>query len=262
MHDDARIYDLEVGGFERDIPFWTGLLEERQARNVLDLACGTGRITFPLAARGRDLFPDFGIVGLDVSRPLLARARERLAEEPAGVRSAIRFVEGDMADFDLGERFDLIVVGFNSLMYVRELEGQLSCLKAVRRHLAPGGAFGLDVLMPTLAYLAEAERVPAVRLEIDLAAPEQGIKRFLRFATERYDAVTQADASTYFYEITGMDGSQERRTDDLVWHMYYPRELELLLRTAGLCPVAKYGGFERQPFDRRAKQMLWVAEAR
>ncbi|MGH2531437.1 MAG: class I SAM-dependent methyltransferase [Thermomicrobiales bacterium] len=260
MHDNATIYDLETGGYNLDLPYWIGLLEERRAAHVLDLACGTGRITLPLIEPGLATHSCFQIVGLDISEPFLERAQFLASELPAPRANAVRFVHGDMVDFGIGEQFDLIVIGLNSLMYVYALEDQLSCLRAVRRHLAPGGCFAIDVLTPSLQYLAEAERTPAMRLELDLAAPERGVTRFLRFAAERYDAATQLDMTTYFYELYMVDGRHERFTDDLAWHMYYPRELELLMRQAGMRPVAKYGSYNREPFNRRSKQMLWVME--
>jgi SAM-dependent methyltransferase len=255
------IYDLETGGYDLDLPYWIGLRQERRAARVLDLACGTGRITFPLIESGLAAHSYFQIVGLDISEPFLDRARAHASKLPAPVRNAARFVQGDMTDFDLGEQFDLIVIGLNSLMYVYELKDQISCLRAVCRHLAPGGWFAIDILAPSLSYLAEAERTPAMRLELDLAAPDRGITRFLRFATERYDAATQLDMTTYFYELYWADGRHERFTDDLAWHMYFPRELELVMRHAGMRPVAKYGSYDREPFTRRSKQMLWVMEA-
>ncbi|MGH2560489.1 MAG: class I SAM-dependent methyltransferase [Thermomicrobiales bacterium] len=261
MHDNATIYDLETGGYNLDLPYWIGLLEERRAACVLDLACGTGRITLPLIEPGLAAHSCFQIVGLDISEPFLDRARDQALALPAPSRSAVRFVQGDMAEFDLGEQFDLIVIGLNSLMYVYDHEDQISCLRAVQRHLTPGGWFAIDILTPSLSYLAEAERTPAMRLELDLAAPDRGITRFLRFATERYDAATQLDMTTYFYELYMADGQHERFTDDLAWHMYFPRELELLMLHANMKPVAKYGNYDREPFSRRSKQMLWVMEA-
>jgi SAM-dependent methyltransferase len=261
MHDNATIYDIETGGYDLDIPYWIGLLKERRAARVLDLACGTGRITFPLIEAGLAAQSCFHIAGLDISEPFLDRARAQAAKLDASAREAVRFVTGDLANFDLGEQYELIVIGLNSLMYVYELEDQISCLTSVRRHLAPGGWFAIDVLTPSLSYLAEAERTPAMRLELDIPAPDHGVTRFFRFATERYDAATQLDMTTYFYEIYWQDGQHERFTDDLAWHMYYPRELELLMRHAGMRPRAKYGNYEREPFTRRSKQMLWVMEA-
>ncbi len=261
MHHDARIYDLETTGFVADLPYWSALLDQYNPTKVLDLACGTGRITLPLAQQGVRDQGAFQIVGLDVSQPLLARAREKVAQASSAVQAAVSFVEADMRSFCLGEQFDLILLGFNSLAYVYDLEDQLACLGAVRRHLAPGGRFAIDLLVPHLGFLEEAQVGGPVRLEVDVRSPEPGIRRFLRTATERYDVITQRDDTLYFYEIYHEDGRHERFTDDLAWHMYFPRELELLLRMAGLRVVERFGSYARAPFGHRSAQYLWVMEA-
>ena len=261
MHDDARIYDLETTGFVADLPYWSALLDQVNPTRVLDLACGTGRITLPVACQGLQENPDVRVVGLDISEPLLARAREKLEATSPAVQRAVSFVHADMRSFHLDERFDLILLGFNSFAYLYNLEEQLACLRAVRQHLAPGGRFAIDLLVPHLGFLEEAQVGGPVRLEIDLRSPEPGISRFLRTATERYDAATQRNDTVYFYEIYHADGRQERFTDDLAWHMYYPRELELLLRLARLRVAERYGSYAREPFNRRSPQYLWVMEA-
>jgi SAM-dependent methyltransferase len=175
------------------------------------------------------------------------------------LQAAVRFVEGDMRDFNLGEQFDLILIGFNSFAYIHTLEDHRSCLRTIRRHLAPGGHLAIDLVVPHFSFLAEAQLpVPVVRLELDVTAPELGIKRMLRFATERYDAVTQTDDTTYFYEIYYSDGRHERFTDDLAWHMYFPHELNMLLEDAGFKPVERWGSYLKAPFGPRSTQYLWV----
>jgi SAM-dependent methyltransferase len=260
MHDNAWIYDLEVGGYTEDIPYWTSLVSERKATSVLDLACGTGRITFPLAAALAESTPDARVVGLDNSPAFLEAARKKLGDQPIAVQRAIQFVEGNMAKFCLEETFDVILIGFNSFMYIYEQADQISCLESVRQHLGPDGCFAFDILTPALDYLAEAQRTPALRLELELSAPEQGVKQLLRFSTERYDATSQLSHSNYLYEIFFEDGRHDRFTDQLDWQMIFPREMGLLACLAGLKTVAKYGDYGRAPFNARSRQMLWVLE--
>src|SRR4051794_14516387 len=190
MHDNARIYDLEVEGYTEDLDFWRSLVCERQATRVLDLACGNGRITFAVASFLAESNQHFRVVGLDNSPALLEAARTRLKGRTDAVRENVVFLDGDMVSFDLEEKFDLILIGFNSLMYITGQDEQLSCLNSVRKHLTPGGVFAFDILVPALDYLLEAQRAPALRLELDLVQPGQGIKQFFRFSTERYDAAT------------------------------------------------------------------------
>lgn len=262
MWYDAWRYDLADGWMDDDLPFWTDLLQRRRPTRVLDLACGTGRITFALATRGVALDPDFRIVGLDSSAPFLASAHDKLGALDPAVAAATSFVEADMRHFALSDRFDLIVLGFNSFAYLPTTDDQLACLAAVRRHLAPGGHFGLDLVVPHLDFLAEAQTpVPPMRVQVDLVAPVSGVRRFVRAYTDRYDAMAQTVRTTNFDEIHHDDGRQERFLDDLVWRMTFPQELELLLRHAGLVPTERFGTYDRAPFSARSKLYLWLTEA-
>jgi SAM-dependent methyltransferase len=262
MWDDARAYDLATGLAAHDLPFWEGLVEDYRPGRVLELACGTGRLALPLVAAGTKVREDFSLVGLDISRSFLQRAEEKLAETPH--RDQVRFVEGDIRDFDLGETFDLIVIGFNSLAYIHTIEDHLAHLASVRRHLTPGGRYAIDVQTPYLSLLAEARSAifPPVRREIDWPNPAAGIARFSSFyVTSRYDAATQTEYTTHYWEIFHDDGQRETHVKDLTWHHFYPHELRLLLRQSGLEPMAVYGNYDRTPFDEGSPVYLWVMTA-
>ena len=262
MWDDARLYEWETVNYTADLRYWLATLDYYAPRRVLELACGTGRLALPLAAAGVAANPGFRMVGLDHSPALLARAAEKLAAAPDLPPGSVTLIEGAMEAFDLGEQFDLIILGFNAFAYLHTMEEQLDCLAAVRRHLAPGGHFALDLLVPQLPFLAEAlASDPPQHLELDYALPAAGVERFLRFCTDRYDALTQTAHSSYLYEIYYENGQVERRTDTLAWHMYFPRELRLLLQAAGLPPVACYGSYGAAPFSAGSAQYLWVMEA-
>lgn len=260
--DDVRLYELELNGYDDDLEFWNGLLDTHEPKTVLELACGTGRITIPMAAKGSAACSDFRIVGIDASAPFIARAQELLREQSPATQRATRFLEGDMREFDLGETFDLIVLGFNSFAYLHTIDDQLACLACVRKHLAPGGRFVLDVIVPQFNFVAEAQVVPPViRLELNHPVPSAGVERFLRSYTDRYDGATQTITTTYFYEIYHEDGRQERISRDLTWHMYYPHELELFLRMSGFVVLERNGDYNGSPFTSRSKQYVWTMSA-
>jgi SAM-dependent methyltransferase len=260
MHDDAALYDVEVSGFDEDVPFWESVVGATQPKRVLELACGTGRLLAPLARRALERDGDARITGLDVSEPMLTRAREVVAAD-ASIAGCVDIVAADMATFELGRTFDLIVLGFNSLAFLTDLDAQLSCLEHVRRHLAPGGTFGIDLIVPQVAWLAISEKVAPHRLEVDHRDPTPQIRRFLRFVTERYDAHRQVEDDLYTYEIEKTDGTLERRTSDLAWSMIFPQQLELLFRASGLRVTERWGDYERSAFNRRSRQYVWLAQA-
>src|SRR4051794_12873330 len=102
MWDDALLYELEnTDDPAFDLAFWSELISAVRPRRVLELACGTGRLTLPLARLG---VAD-EIVGLDSSAAFLEHARSRV--DGTG---RVRFVEGDMRDPQLDGPFDLVIV--------------------------------------------------------------------------------------------------------------------------------------------------------
>ncbi len=262
MWDDARLYEWETAHYTADLPYWLETLAYYRPRRVLELACGTGRLTLPLAQAGAQATPGFTLTGLDSSAALLAQADAKLGQIPDLPPGTVTLVESMMERFDLAAQFDLIILGFNAFAYLHTVAEQGACLRAVRRHLAPGGFFALDLLVPQLPFLVESSAAdPPLRLELDHAVPAAGIERLLRFCTDRYDALTQTDYSSYIYEIYYENGQVERRTDALAWHMYFPRELALLLQGAALTPVACYGSYSGTPFTAGSDKYLWVMEA-
>lgn len=251
MWNDPDLYDLENADDPAfDVAFWESVVRELAPRRMLELACGTGRLTLPLARLG--LVDE--LVALDSSAPFLERLRSRLGDEPVTV------VEGDMRAPSVEGRFDLIVVPFNSLAYLTERADRVACLRAVRSLLAPGGRFGFDVVQPRYDFLAEAMLpCPPVRVDADHAAPDHGVSRFLRSYTDTYDASTQTLRSTNRYEIYYGDGRVEHRIADLDWHIYFPDELSLLLDTCGFDVVERYGDYDRSSWTAASRQYLWLA---
>jgi SAM-dependent methyltransferase len=258
--DDPELYELENADDPHfDLPFWRDLFERRRPRRALELACGTGRLTIPLAAAGLEADPGFEMVGVDRSEPFLAHAREALAAQADGVRAAVRLEPGDMRSFSLEGRFDLVAVPFNSLAYLHTRADQLACLRAARAHLAPEGVFAFDLLVPRLDFLAEAQHpFPPLRVDADLTTPAPGVERFVRSCVDRYDADTQTLRSTFFYDVHRAGGAALRHVRDVAWHMYFPAELEALLEEAGLRPVERRGGRNGEPLDRDARRYVFV----
>lgn len=255
MWEDPELYDLENSADpEFDLGFWSGLVSRLRPARVLELACGTGRLTLPLARQGV-----LQIVGLDASASFLARASARLSAEP-GLR--VTFVEGDMRAPAVEGEFDLVFVPFNSLMYLTAPSDRIATLRAARRLLAPDGRFAFDVLAPRYDLLAEAMAGPPItRLDIDHAAPEMGVRRFLRTSADTYDPATQTLSSVNRYEIHRTDGTVEHRLTDLDWHIWFPAELELAVEAAGLTVAERFGGYGGEPWGPSSRRMLWVCAA-
>ncbi|MFK0250448.1 daptide-type RiPP biosynthesis methyltransferase [Amycolatopsis azurea] len=124
-------------------------LVQATAGPVLELACGSGRLTFPLASRGHE------VVALDNSAALLAMVKERLDGQRISV------VEGDMAKFMFDRSFSLVVLGTSSVCLL-DADQRASLFHRVADHLADDGVFyvsGLELDDRLTATARDAERV-------------------------------------------------------------------------------------------------------
>lgn len=126
---------------------WYKLWALRAGSVVLGLACGSGRLECRLAQAGLD------VTGLDLSPTMLRLARRRKASIPAGVRRRVRFVRGNMADFEFPRRFGVIYIDDNSFRELGTRREMLRCLRCIRRHLKPHGKLLITERRPRWAKL-------------------------------------------------------------------------------------------------------------
>ncbi len=102
---------------------------------MLELACGTGRVTLPLAEAGTP------VVGLDIDPLMLAALRGRRSH-PTG---AVLTIASDMRRYTLAAQFGTVFVAYNSIQLLNDVADMVACISCSHRHLAPGGLFALEV---------------------------------------------------------------------------------------------------------------------
>lgn len=141
-YDSPLIYDAEYGGYQGDFDFFLNLIDQGK---VLDLACGTGRLSIPLAQKGLQ------VTGLEISEPMLNRAQEK------AVGFDIKWLQGDITNFNLDDKFDLITLAGNSFQALLTIEDQLNLLRCVKAHLKPKGLFVFDTRNPRPFELKSTE---------------------------------------------------------------------------------------------------------
>ena len=171
----ARIYDLiyHFKDYRAEVDRITERIrqEHPSARSILDVACGTGGHT-------RMLEEDFEVDGLDIEPAFVEIARRKLR------RGTIH--TGDMAGFDLGRRYDVVVCLFSSIGYLREQERLVSALRSFGRHLHPNG-----LMMIEPWFTPEAWRVGSTHMQTGegdgikvcrmCRSEQHGRESFLRF---------------------------------------------------------------------------------
>ncbi|BCA56287.1 methyltransferase [Nitrospira sp. KM1] len=242
LYDHPDLYDalLPAG---KNQEFYLDLAR-RQDGPVLELACGTGLLSVPIASAGMPTS------GLDVSGPMLQAAKRRAVAD--GV--AMEFMQGDMRDFTFQQRFDLVFIARSSLQHMRTSEDMLSTFAAAKRHLSPHGMFVFDVFNPSVSILSREShrRFPVMDVATDL------LGRLRVERAHRYDAATQISHGTWYMST---QEQQDEWVVPITVRCIFPQELPLLLSRAGLELVDRFGDLSGAAFTSESPKQICVCRA-
>jgi SAM-dependent methyltransferase len=253
-------YDLEHVGDEEDVVFYIGLAKSFKPKSVLELACGTGRITVPLAEQGAR--SGFSVVGLDSEANMLKQARDKARHMSAAGRKRLKLVHGDMRKWHGREPFDLIVVPCASISHLLDLQDQLDVWRQAFQNLAPGGRFVVETVMPNFsAYADSFSNPPRTLVEIDRDVTDERRKiRLVRRKTVNYLPYEQRAQIRFLYEKYHHKSLIESYIDDFESHVYFPRELRLLFLHTGFEIEDIFGDYNRRPLRASSQLMIMIGK--
>lgn len=251
----ADYYDESpvVKGRTQDVAFYREAARE-YGDPILELGCGTGRITMALAEAGKR------ITGLDLSERMLERAVQKRAALRVEARERLHLIQGDMTKFDLGEKFRLIIIPFRPMQHLLEVEQQIACLECVRKHLRPDGRLVLDV------FQTDAERMhdPIHQRETLVTEYKTADGRNVRIS-ERIAAFHRAEQRNdveMIFSVEHPGGRKERLVFAWPLRYFFRYEVEHLLARCGFRLGAEYGNFVRTPIRDDSPEMIFVAETK
>ena len=245
LYRDGRHYDRQHEGFIEDIPFYVEMAR-KYGGPVLELACGTGRITLPIAEGG------ISITGLDISEGMLTEARRKADDR--GLK--VDFVRADCRDFALGTQFGLVLLAFNSIAHLHSLSSIGDCLRCVRDHLKPGGRFIVDIFNPRLEILL---RDAAERYPVSEYADPDGRGKVVITENNVYDRASQVNRIKWYYRI---GDSGEGTVNQLNMRIFFPQELDAVLHYNGFEIETKYGDFDKSPFGSGSVKQIAICRVR
>jgi ubiquinone/menaquinone biosynthesis C-methylase UbiE len=255
---DPHAYDIEDNS-DTGVAFYAALAQETGGP-VLEIACGTGRVSIPIAKLG------FAVTGLDIVPGMLERARHK------SVGLTTRWVEGDARRFDLGDRFRLIFMTGNAFQAMLTRADQEALLEGVRRHLDHEGLFAFETRNPRWAdsrcpdrngpsgatdgglftFLETRDQEEERRTYTDLSG------RTVRVSmVQAYDHVAQILHWTSFRRWDEGDREHTKMTRIAV-RFTFPRELEALLHYNGFIIVRQYGDWNLEPLTAASPSIIVV----
>lgn len=258
---NVETYDLRAAGdmagtsVEGDIAFY---VEQAEAIGgpVLDLGGGTGRVAWELAQVG------FDVLVLDLSQEMLGEGERNREGMPADVRARVRFVQGDMATFDLDEAFALAITPFRSFQALLTAEAQRSCLRAVHRHLRTGGTLVLDVFDPRLDLCVPEVTAPPRAERASIRHPRSGNEVTIRVLSRRNDPLRQVLEERWEFSELDASGAILRREEEVLRMRWtYRWEMRYLLELTGFEATGEYGDFRGSP-PAYGREQVWVTRKR
>ncbi|MGR8920004.1 MAG: methyltransferase domain-containing protein [Gammaproteobacteria bacterium] len=221
----ADLYAAVHGGNPGDLDWYRAACAG--AASVLELGCGSGRVGGALAAGGH------AVTGIDLNRGALALAAA------AGVEA----VFADMQSFELGRQFERILIPYNGLYCLLDDAAVLACLRAVARHLAPGGRLLLDVWAADAIDFAAAAAADGPACHV--AAVDVSGRTWDVWETTATDAAARRLDVTYEHVPRG-GGTAVTAT--ISQRALTSEEIVVLLDRAGLELAELRGGFHGESF--------------
>ncbi|MGE5141744.1 MAG: class I SAM-dependent methyltransferase [Rudaea sp.] len=238
----ADIYDQYVTT-DLDIPFF--LEEAGQAPGgILELMCGTGRVSLPLLAAGAHL------TLVDGSPRMLQVLRRKLAQQ--GFSPPV--YEMDVRALALPSQFDLILVPFNAFSELIAAEDRRETLRRIYEHLAAGGRAIVTLHNPKV-------RLKTVDEQLKLAGRRDLPGGTLLFwMWQKYLPEEERVTGLQFYEHYDQGGLMaSRRMLEINFALVGDDEFGAMAKAAGFKVEELFGDYTRAPFDRETTPyQIWV----
>lgn len=240
LYENTWLYDLvhEKAPDSEQLAFYQRQIE-RFGQPVLELGCGSGNYLVSLSQKSVD------IAGLDISEEMLFAANARAEAKEVETN----LFNGDMRNFDLRTKFNLIFIAGNSLQHLASYRDVAKTFDCVKRHLEPDGRFIVEVFNPSLKLLS---RDPDKRYFVGEFKGDDGWVVITE--NVRYDAATQVNHIHWHYKNQYM---KQEQTVAFTMRQFFPQELDTLFLYNGFKIEEKLGDFDEMPFrDSSNKQII------
>jgi 2-polyprenyl-3-methyl-5-hydroxy-6-metoxy-1,4-benzoquinol methylase len=238
---DANIYD-GLNTNLHDLDFYKSWLPQNKDAKILELCCGTGRLTIPIAQAGHN------ITGVDFTVSMLDKAKSKALE----VDLKIDFIEADIKTLDLGTLYDFIFIPFNSIHHLYHNEDLFKVFTMVKKHLEEGGLFMFDCYNPNIEYIVSCgKELTNIAAYQTIDGREVLIKQLMR-----YESATQINRIAWHYYIN----NEFHSVQNMDMRLYFPQELNFYLEKNGFKVMHKFGSFESDLFENNSEKQIFVCQ--
>lgn len=212
---------------------------------VIELACGTGRLTLPLAEQGLDM------IGIDIHQGMLDRAKSKAAEK----NLTIQWYLQDCTELSVPQSSKLMFMTGNSFQHFLTNEVQDALLQSVHRNLEDGGVFIFDTRNPILTELSQID-------EYEEQFTHSNGLQVVENHKEIYDEITQVLHCTTERKFFKDNILESIEKDSISLRYVFPLEMRRLLNQHGFNILHENGDWRKNPLTKHSIQMVYVCQKR
>jgi len=226
----ADLYDYYTN-VDFDIGFFKMLCKGR--KNILELMCGTGRISIPLIDEGIPLTcVDYSEEMLDVFRKKINGSQN------------VKIVCQDICELSLEQQFDLIIIPSNSISEILDREKRRLAIRRIHEHLTDDGIFFCTLYNPSYR-IQQADGSIRYLGKYDLDDNRTMVVTYYNVYSPKWSVIS----GTQFYEIYKNNRLTEKRCLDIHFSIITKEEICKMAREEGFCLKAVYGDYEPYHYD-------------
>ena len=221
-----------------DIEFWKKIFSNQQ-KTILELAAGTGRISIPLIRENLDY------TGLEISKDYCNFANRDLKE----LTNKAHIVQGDMRNFNLNKTFDVIFVGFNSLLHLLNEKDLIKTLNCIQSHMHEKSKLYIDIFVPHTLFLSRSKSKMKICEFFDSIQKQESII----YESLKYDDKNEIMNVNWFYESKGK-AYNEFKFD---MKMYYPDTMNRILTDQNFKILNLWGDYNKTLFNEESNLQIY-----
>ncbi len=245
-YDDPVLYDKENEQYMPEFPFLLKWAINTQG-TIIDLACGTGRLTIPLAENGCKL------IGVDIHKGMLNEARRKTSH----LALPIEWIEQDCTKLNVPSKSNLIYSVGNAFQHFLTNQSQDELLSSVHKQLQFGGIFIFGTRFPSVEELLQPSTEEYWRTYTD-SETSQIVDLY---TISQYDALNQIQHYTTIRKYKNSDGQivDEKRTNICLRYVF-PKEMERVLHDNGFEIVSVYQDWNETPATNDSHELIYVCK--
>ncbi|ATP40205.1 SAM-dependent methyltransferase [Solibacillus sp. R5-41] len=245
-YEDPILYDQENETYMPEIPFLLKWAFKKQGF-IIDLACGTGRVTIPLAENGHRL------IGVDIHKGMLDEARKKSGQ----LDLQIEWIEQDCTKLNLNAKSNLIYSVGNSFQHFLTNEAQDELLSSVNNHLEMGGVFIFGTRFPSVEELLQPPTEEYWKTYTDRETQHTVDV----FTISEYDSLDQIQHYTTIRKYKNQDGNLiDEKSTNIRLRYVFPKEMERLLNAQGFEILHLYKDWKETPVTNDSYEMIYVCK--